>query len=119
MVTAAAQQEGCINESAGNTILTWSLEGQTHSAKAVIALAYIFVGVYGLTWAPGAWIYASEVFPLKYRAKGVGLAAAGNWAYENLLLFQISATNLILSVSTSPSPFSSPRRSTTSAGKRT
>lgn len=42
-------------------------------------MCYIFVGVYGLTWAPGAWIYAAEVFPLKYRAKGVGLAAAGNW----------------------------------------
>lgn len=45
-------------------------------------MCYIFVGVYGLTWAPGAWIYAAEVFPLKYRAKGVGLAAAGNWMYE-------------------------------------
>lgn len=47
--------------------------------KAVIALSYIFTGIYGLTWAPAAWIYASEVFPLKYRAKGVGLSAATNW----------------------------------------
>lgn len=47
--------------------------------KAVIAMSYIFTGIYGLTWAPGAWIYASEVFPLKYRAKGVGLSAATNW----------------------------------------
>ena len=61
----------------GNEILKWSISGAP--AKAVIALAYIFVGVYGLTWAPVAWIYAAEVFPLKYRAKGVGLAAAGNW----------------------------------------
>lgn len=61
----------------GNDILKWSISGAP--AKAVIALAYIFVGVYGLTWAPVAWIYASEVFPLRYRAKGVGLAAAGNW----------------------------------------
>lgn len=73
-------------------------------AKAVIAMAYIFVGIYGLTWvsgtihsnlapsgdhawlltrqkkkAPAAWIYCSEVFPLKYRAKGVGVSAATNW----------------------------------------
>lgn len=47
--------------------------------KAVIALSYIFTGIYGLTWAPVGWIYASEVFPLKHRAKGVGLAAATNW----------------------------------------
>lgn len=33
-----------------------------------------------LTWAPIGWIYAGEVFPMRLRAKGVGLAAAGNWA---------------------------------------
>lgn len=50
--------------------------------KAVIALSYIFTGIYGLTWAPTGWIYASEVFPLKYRAKGVGLSAATNWVRQ-------------------------------------
>lgn len=28
------------------------------------------------------WIYASEVFPLTYRAKGVGISAAGNWIFN-------------------------------------
>ncbi|KAF4970142.1 hypothetical protein FSARC_2739 [Fusarium sarcochroum] len=70
---------------AGNDNLTWAIKGAP--AKAVIALAYIFVGVYGLTWAPVAWIYASEVFPLKYRAKGVGLAASGNWIFNLALAF--------------------------------
>lgn len=41
----------------------------------------------GITWAPGAWIYCGEVFPLKYRAKGVGLAAAGNWAYVTTIQY--------------------------------
>ncbi|KAM0512522.1 hypothetical protein ACHAPE_008845 [Trichoderma viride] len=73
----------------GNDILRWQISGPP--AKAVIALCYIFVGVYGMrkrvTWAPGAWIYCGEVFPLKYRAKGVGLAAAGNWAFNLALAF--------------------------------
>ncbi|KAF5023403.1 hypothetical protein F66182_4560 [Fusarium sp. NRRL 66182] len=69
----------------GNENLTWAIKGP--AAQGVIALAYIFVGVYGLTWAPAAWIYASEVFPLKYRAKGVGLAAAGNWIFNLALAF--------------------------------
>ncbi|KAL6886125.1 general substrate transporter [Trichoderma longibrachiatum] len=69
----------------GNDILRWQIGGPP--AKAVIALCYIFVGVYGVTWAPGAWIYCGEVFPLKYRAKGVGLAAAGNWAFNLALAF--------------------------------
>ncbi|RSL97329.1 hypothetical protein CDV31_013094 [Fusarium ambrosium] len=78
----------------GNEILKWAIQGKP--AKAVIALAYIFVGVYGLTWAPVAWIYASEVFPLKYRAKGVSLAAAGNWVFNLALAFFVppSFTNI-------------------------
>lgn len=59
-------------------------------------MCYIFVGVYGLTWAPVGWIYASEVFPLRYRAKGVGVSAAGNWLFNlALALFVPSAfTNI-------------------------
>lgn len=34
-----------------------------------------------------AWIYASEVFPLTYRAKGVGVSAAGNWIFNLALAF--------------------------------
>lgn len=33
----------------GNEILTWEIES-TSAAKGVIALCYIFVGVYGVTW---------------------------------------------------------------------
>ncbi|KAH7322714.1 putative xylose permease [Stachybotrys elegans] len=69
----------------GNEILTWVVTGAP--ATAIVALSYIFVGVYGLTWAPVAWIYAGEVFPLKYRAKGVGLAAAGNWTFNLALAY--------------------------------
>lgn len=59
-------------------------------------MCYIFVGVYGLTWAPVGWIYAAEVFPLRYRAKGVGVSAAGNWIFNlALALFVPSAfTNI-------------------------
>lgn len=49
------------------------------AANGIIALTYIFVGVYGFTWAPTGWIFAAEVFDLKWRAKGVGLSAATNW----------------------------------------
>ncbi|KAJ2890551.1 sugar transporter [Zalerion maritima] len=69
----------------GNDILKILVTGAP--AKAIIALAYIFVGIYGLTWAPVAWIYCTEVFPLHHRAKGTGLAAAGNWAFNLALAF--------------------------------
>ncbi|KAL1852513.1 hypothetical protein Daus18300_012111 [Diaporthe australafricana] len=70
----------------GNEILKWEITS-TSAAKGVIACCYIFVGVYGITWAPVGWIYASEVFPLKYRAKGVGVSAAGNWIFNLALAF--------------------------------
>ncbi|KAL2865320.1 sugar porter family MFS transporter [Aspergillus lucknowensis] len=72
----------------GNANLRWELSGAP--GKAVIAMAYIFVSVYGFTWAPVGWIYASEVFPLKYRAKGVGLSAAGNWIFNFALAYFVA-----------------------------
>lgn len=39
--------------------LRWEINGAP--GKAMIALSYIFVGVYGLTWAPTGWVYCSEV----------------------------------------------------------
>ncbi|KAJ5539051.1 High-affinity glucose transporter [Penicillium frequentans] len=72
----------------GNANLTWEIKGD--AGKAVIAFSYIFTAVYGFTWAPAAWIYASEVFPLKYRAKGVGLSASGNWIFNFALAYFVS-----------------------------
>lgn len=40
--------------------------------------------------APTGWIYCSEVFPLKYRAKGVGVSAATNWIFNFALAYFVS-----------------------------
>ncbi|KUI69649.1 High-affinity glucose transporter [Cytospora mali] len=65
----------------GNSILKLEITNPA-AAKGIISCCYIFVGIYGMTWAPVGWIYASEVFPITYRAKGVGVAAAGNWIFN-------------------------------------
>ncbi|KAJ5812644.1 hypothetical protein N7474_008945 [Penicillium riverlandense] len=72
----------------GNSNLTWEIKGS--AGMAVIAFSYIFTAVYGLTWAPAAWIYAAEVFPLKYRAKGVGISAATNWIFNFALAYFVA-----------------------------
>jgi hypothetical protein len=69
-----------MDEVAGNPNIVWQVTGAP--AKGIIACTYIFVGIYGLTWAPVTWIYVSEIFPLKYRAKGCGLATSANWAFN-------------------------------------
>lgn len=40
--------------------------------------------------APTGWIYCSEVFPLKYRAKGVGISAATNWIFNFALAYFVA-----------------------------
>lgn len=79
----------------GNANLRWEIHGA--AAKGVIACSYIFVGVYGLSWAPAGWIYCSEVFPLKYRAKGVGLSAATNWIFNFAIAYFVAPafTNIV------------------------
>lgn len=90
----------------GNENLRWQIDGP--AGRAVIALSYIFVGAYGWTWvshpsqcpcrfqantqpqAPAAWIYCSEVFPMRYRAKGVGASAATNWAFNFALAYFVA-----------------------------
>lgn len=85
----------------GNNNLHWVIHG--NAAKGVIAMSYIFIGFYGFTWVssftvrnlfsmlikqgPAAWIYCSEVFPLKFRAKGVGISTATNWIFNFALAF--------------------------------
>ncbi len=90
----------------GNTNLRWEIGGAP--GKAVISCSYIFVAVYGFTWvsshevpcsgafltlrsqAPTAWIYCSEVFPLKYRAMGVGVSSATNWIFNFALAYFVA-----------------------------
>ncbi|KAI9757170.1 MAG: DNA-directed RNA polymerase [Chaenotheca gracillima] len=69
----------------GDSTVHWQVGGSP--AKGVIACCYIFVGIYGFTWAPAAWVYCAEVFPLKWRAKGMGLCAATNWIFNFALAY--------------------------------
>jgi len=69
----------------GNKNIVWQVTGPP--AKGIIACTYLFVAVYGFTWAPCTWIYVSEIFPLQYRAKGVGLATSANWIFNFALAY--------------------------------
>ena len=68
-----------------NYNIVWQVTGKP--AKAIIACTYLFVAVYGFTWAPVTWIYVSEIFPLQYRARGVGVATSANWAFNFALAY--------------------------------
>jgi MFS family permease len=44
-----------------------------------VAAIFFFVFSFAYGWGPIAWVYCSEMFPTKYRAKANGLTTMANW----------------------------------------
>ena len=40
-----------------------------------------------MTWGPMTWAICAEIFPAKYRAKGMALSTASNWLWNFLIGF--------------------------------
>jgi Sugar (and other) transporter len=40
---------------------------------------YVFLFCFASTWGPIAWVYQSEILPIRLRAKGTGAATMSNW----------------------------------------
>ncbi|KAJ3341872.1 hypothetical protein HDU93_003993 [Gonapodya sp. JEL0774] len=49
---------------------------------------YLYVINFSATWGPVVWVYQSEIFPLRIRGKGAGLATMSNWI-NNLILGKV------------------------------
>ncbi|TIC01838.1 hypothetical protein E3Q18_00459 [Wallemia mellicola] len=47
---------------------------------AVVICVIIFNAAFGFSWGPVPWLYPPEIMPLAFRAKGVSLSTASNWA---------------------------------------
>lgn len=56
-------------------------------ASGMIALvaANLFVVAFGMSWGPVVWVLLGEMFPNRFRAAALGLAAAGQWAANWLI----------------------------------
>lgn len=53
---------------------------QSPVAKYVAAASvYFFIANFAYGWGPVPWVLCSEIFPMKYRAKGVGLTTTASW----------------------------------------
>ncbi|KAJ3207684.1 hypothetical protein HDU67_007290 [Dinochytrium kinnereticum] len=62
---------------AGNTGLSWG---------AIIAV-YLFLFSFASTWGPVVWSYQAEIFPLRIRAKGTGVATMTNWTWNAIIAY--------------------------------
>ncbi|KAK1306796.1 D-xylose-proton symporter-like 2 [Acorus calamus] len=62
---------------------------------AVIALL-LYVGCYQLSFGPIGWLMISEVFPLRYRGRGLSIAVLMNFASNALVTFAFSPLEVLL-----------------------
>ncbi|KAH8171020.1 sugar transporter domain-containing protein [Sarocladium implicatum] len=56
---------------------TW--DSHQDAGWAAVAMAFMFILIYGCTYAPLGWALPSEVFPSAMRSKGVALSTSTNW----------------------------------------
>ncbi|KAK5719284.1 hexose transporter hxt5 [Elasticomyces elasticus] len=57
------------------------------SSIALIVFACFFILGFATTWGPMVWTIIGELYPSRYRAKGMALATASNWFWNFLLAF--------------------------------
>lgn len=70
----------------------WALDIQTPAntpaaGVGLIVMACLFIVGYATTWGPMIWTIQAEIFPSRYRAKGMALSTASNWAWNFLIAF--------------------------------
>ncbi|KAI0376772.1 putative sugar transporter [Hypomontagnella monticulosa] len=65
----------------GITVLQWHAEGHPgdNGNYAIVAFPYLFYVFFNISWGVGSWTYATEIFPVMYRAKGNALSTASLW----------------------------------------
>ncbi|OIW29201.1 glucose transporter-like protein [Coniochaeta ligniaria NRRL 30616] len=62
-------------QDAEGNILVYNVAAQ----KAGVAFVCIFIFFFASTWGPLGWVVTGEIFPLKFRAKGLSMTTATNW----------------------------------------
>lgn len=63
----------------------------TSSGIATVALIYMFVIAYNLSWGPLPWPYVSEIFPARIREPGIAVGVGSQW-----YVHRVSAGDMIL-----------------------
>jgi sugar porter (SP) family MFS transporter len=63
----------------------WMYIDVPQTPNAVVVCVIIFNAAFGYSWGPIPWLYPPEIMPLTFRAKGVSLSTATNWAFNFLV----------------------------------
>jgi len=55
-------------------------ENTPHAGTAMIVFACLFIFAFAITWGPIIWTIGAELYPSRYRARGMALSTASNWS---------------------------------------
>jgi sugar porter (SP) family MFS transporter len=55
---------------------------------ACLVMVYVFVSAFAYSWGPIGWIYPSEIYPLRIRAKATSITTSSNWLF-NFIIAQV------------------------------
>ncbi|KIW05346.1 hypothetical protein, variant 1 [Verruconis gallopava] len=57
------------------------------TGTAMVAFSCLAIFGFATTWGPLTWVVCSEIFPTRWKAIGMGVATATNWAFNFLIGF--------------------------------
>jgi len=70
-------------------IVNWTVDLELHIAGGygIYVLLLLYTICYAMAWGPNGWIIPSEVYPLRLRGKGMGLATFVNWTFTFIVSY--------------------------------
>jgi sugar porter (SP) family MFS transporter len=54
-----------------------------------LIMMYLFVASFAYSWGPIGWVYPSEIYPLRIRAKATSITTASNWLFNFIVGFTV------------------------------
>jgi MFS transporter, SP family, sugar:H+ symporter len=90
LIFGSAWMTGCflIFASVGHFALDVAKPSNTpNEGTVLIVFACLFILGFATTWGPMVWTITAELFPSRYRAKGMALCTASNWLWNFLIAF--------------------------------
>jgi len=91
MITCLMMGSVSLTQSAG--LNKTDIAASSYTSSVVVAMCFCFVSIFATSWGPMAWVYCSEMFPLKHRSRCLGLTTTANWV-GNYFIAQLTPVML-------------------------
>merc|ERR1711977_463871 len=71
------------------SIILWTVNLELHPAAGYgyYVLVLLYTICFAMAWGPNGWIIPTEVYPLRLRGKGAGLATFNNWWFSFIVIY--------------------------------